>query len=188
VYRPGTVLEAVLADLPQLHGWTIPATALVLDHTDGELLLYLAGHVANGSGMYVSGRPTTTADARQTVLDHPITTGPQPGQIRLGTVVAEDAELGGMVHRAGQVLALHRLARGTGPLTTADLPVLDLACSELAARRAFADDAEQARDRIIGRFGDGRVSARDLERPGLRRSRISQIITEHRTAGTPQSA
>lgn len=180
MYLPGDAVDVVLRDLPHMPGWTIPANALIIAVDGDDLLLYTHDHDLNGAGMYATG--TLSSGLHGPAIEQPITDGPQPGRITLGRVTDHLAPPNHLADRARAALAIHIAARASTPLDAKQLPVLDLACTTLAERRAAADAAEDDRDQIVRRLLVGDVAPGRIARPGLSTSRISQIKNASLTA------
>jgi hypothetical protein len=173
MYRPGDVVDVILRDLPQMPGWTLPATALIIAADRPELLLYVHDRDVNGAGMYAIGPLSSRLDGH--VIKRPISDGPQPGRIDLGRITDHGDVPDSIVEQARAALASHIATRASSPLDATQLDLLDVAQATIAERRTAVTEAEQQRDRIVRRFLAGNVAPVDISRPGLSTSRISQI-------------
>ncbi|PYC83436.1 hypothetical protein C7C46_08865 [Streptomyces tateyamensis] len=183
MYCPGDIASTTLHGLPGLGRWTLDASALVLAAEPGDLLLYVY-QAAIGAEFFARGPADTALHGGGMQLHDPVTTGLQPARIRLGEITNPgdpSSAVNELLQRAHAELAPQWTARGDGPLTTDALPVLDQACTRLAASRAAADAAEDARDLLVQRFAAGGLGPTALARPGLSASRVSQLTKHVRT-------
>ncbi|PYC77849.1 hypothetical protein C7C46_17935 [Streptomyces tateyamensis] len=177
MYRPGDIASTALHGLPGLGRWAVYGSALILATDPGELLLYVY-QATLGADFFARGPISIGLHGSGLALNDPVTTGLAPTRIQLGEITNSgdpSSAVDDLVQRARAELEPHWTARGDGPLTVDQLPVLDLSCSVLAERRAGADLAKAARDRIVRRLRAGGVTPAQMSRPGMSVSQIYQI-------------
>ncbi|MDH6111935.1 hypothetical protein P3T36_006882 [Kitasatospora sp. MAP12-15] len=185
MYRPGDVLDVTLHGLPGLAGWALQAQALVLNvstFTETTMRLLVQDPRRNGPTMFARGRLNTELqDPDSPFIEHPATDGPVPERILLGRVTGYyqhprgEAGMNALNEQACSALRAHWALQLRGPLDIDDLPTLDLTIAAVRQCRTDLADAESARNTVMQRLRAGGVEPRDMVRPELSASRISQI-------------
>ncbi|WP_329564678.1 hypothetical protein [Kitasatospora sp. NBC_01266] len=187
MYSPGDVVAATLHDLAGMPGWMLTTEALVIaEWTFRETNLILLIQNRHGHAhMFARGTLSTALDTGRPTIEQPVTTGPTPVRIVLGDVTGRyDKDLTALDDQARADLASYWVERRSGPLTTRDLPALDIAMADIQRHRDEVTEAEARRDRLVRRLIAGGVERKAIARPGLSTSRISQINNEAPTSTT----